>query len=109
VLVPEVEAPLNIGVFVYGVILTTMLWRSVARAESFDQFTTSWSKFFSCVGGVLFVISDSFLGFNHFYTPLPYSQVIVANYIAALAIRILRIHILILNTYNSLNLFVIQI
>jgi len=35
----------------------------------------TWTKLCSFVGGALFVISDSILGFDKFVSPIPYSQV----------------------------------
>lgn len=63
---------------VYMLLLVTMLWRAAARVRFFEELWT-WTKLCSFVGGALFVISDSILGFDKFVSPIPYSQVLVMS------------------------------
>ena len=84
-----------IGVPVYTTVLMTMVWRAMARVQIFqviphnsekfkdihfgilrlNQELWTWTKLCSCVGGVLFAISDAFIGFDRFHSAIPYRQV----------------------------------
>ncbi|CAL8078382.1 unnamed protein product [Orchesella dallaii] len=78
-----------IGVLIYSFLLTTMLWRAIARVEfSWTEF--SWSKLSSCIGAIFFAISDTILALNQFYTRIPYHQTLVmaTYYIAQLGIAL---------------------
>lgn len=88
-LVPALHWPLTIGVPVYTFLLMTMAWRAVARVQHFVGLWT-WTKLCSCVGGILFAVSDTVLGLNAFYCYIPYSQAIimVTYYAAQLAISL---------------------
>ncbi|ESO09013.1 hypothetical protein HELRODRAFT_185384 [Helobdella robusta] len=75
----------SIAIFlgVYVVLLSMMVWRAVSRVRFFDDLWT-WTKLCSCVGAVLFMISDFTIGIHAFYTPLYYShQIIMTTYYAA--------------------------
>ena len=68
---------------VYILLIGVMLWRAVSRVKFFDCFW-SWTKLCSCMGAILFTISDLTLGINAFYSPVPYShQIIMTSYYAA--------------------------
>lgn len=72
--------PLKIPVIVYGSVITTMLF------TAFQGFL-KWKKTGSCfvfIGALFFVMSDSFLAFNKFYTPIYQSDFfIMSTYIVA--------------------------
>ncbi|XP_008191792.1 radial spoke head 14 homolog [Tribolium castaneum] len=71
------------GVIIYTFILTTMMWRAIARVQFFEDLWT-WSKLCSCVGGILFVLSDLILGLDRFKFSVDYSQALVmSTYYAA--------------------------
>ncbi|RXG72631.1 Lysoplasmalogenase-like protein TMEM86A, partial [Armadillidium vulgare] len=83
ILMPYVNGALSVGVPLYAIVLMTMVWRAVARVQLFDELWT-WTKLCSCIGGILFAISDTCIGFNEFYAKIPYSQVIImTTYYAA--------------------------
>lgn len=83
ILVPNTDAPLRLGVFIYTVMLMTMVWRAVSRVRLFEELWT-WTKLCSCAGGILFAFSDACIGFNHFYSPIPHAQVVImTTYYAA--------------------------
>jgi len=47
----------------YALILTVMVWRGVSRLQFFDDLWT-WTKLCSCVGAILFAISDTILAYD---------------------------------------------
>lgn len=73
-LVPGTTGVVSLGLPVYTTILMTMVWRAVARVQFFQELWT-WTKMCSCLGGVLFAVSDSLIGFNAYYCTIPNSQV----------------------------------
>ncbi|XP_018014321.1 lysoplasmalogenase-like protein TMEM86A [Hyalella azteca] len=83
IIVPEAGGALSVGVCVYSFVLATMVWRSVARVQLFEELWT-WTKLCSCAGGILFAFSDTCIGIHHFHSPLPYSEVLImGTYYAA--------------------------
>ncbi|KAG6448483.1 hypothetical protein O3G_MSEX005518 [Manduca sexta] len=58
---------LKVLVPVYGMLLTTMAWRGVARGRA------------AAAGALLFLISDAILGYSLFGGPLQYRQVLVMS------------------------------
>lgn len=71
-LLPHLESGMVLPVSAYGLILFSMLWRSLARGGS-----AAW-------GGTLFTISDSVLAWNAFIQPLGFArQVTMTTYYAA--------------------------
>uniref|UniRef100_T1JLT3 lysoplasmalogenase n=1 Tax=Strigamia maritima TaxID=126957 RepID=T1JLT3_STRMM len=76
ILLPGLDGSLAIMVGIYQILLVTMAWRAIARVQLFEELWT-WTKLCSCAGGVLFMISDCLIGFDHFHSPIPYSQVII--------------------------------
>ncbi|XP_028035627.1 lysoplasmalogenase [Bombyx mandarina] len=58
---------LKVLVPVYGILLSTMAWRGLARGRA------------AAVGAVLFLISDAILGYSLFGGPVPYKQVLVMS------------------------------
>lgn len=82
-LMPGLHGVLVPGVTIYTFILTTMMWRAIARAQFFEDLWT-WSKLCSCMGAILFVISDLILGLDRFKFSIEYSQALVmSTYYAA--------------------------
>ncbi|KAJ3631448.1 hypothetical protein MTP99_012577 [Tenebrio molitor] len=82
-LMPGLHGVLVPGVTIYTFILTTMMWRAIARAQFFEDLWT-WSKLCSCIGAILFVISDLILGLDRFKFSIEYSQALVmSTYYAA--------------------------
>lgn len=80
---PQQALIYRICVPIYTILLITMAWRAAARVRFFEDLWT-WTKLCSCVGALLFVISDSLIGFHLFYSPIPYSQVLImSTYYAA--------------------------
>ncbi|RWS28802.1 lysoplasmalogenase-like protein TMEM86A [Leptotrombidium deliense] len=64
ILWPRLAGIMVFAVPYYAALLITMLWRSLARVQFNDVWT--WTQLCSCVGGILFVISDSLLALNMF-------------------------------------------
>uniref|UniRef100_A0A8D8XB54 lysoplasmalogenase n=2 Tax=Cacopsylla melanoneura TaxID=428564 RepID=A0A8D8XB54_9HEMI len=64
----------QVGVPIYTFLLTTMTWRTIARL---DIKQGCWLRYVTCIGGILWLVSDGLLGFHLFYTPLPYSQLFI--------------------------------
>ncbi|MCU6432190.1 lysoplasmalogenase [Undibacterium sp. Jales W-56] len=75
-------ADLRIPVVVYVACLLCMTSQAISRHLSLQ---TTASKLAMC-GGVIFMLSDTLLAYNQFYTPLPQaSLLILATYYAALS------------------------
>jgi len=74
------------GVPIYASLLLGMAWRANARVEN----TTNLPKLLGAVGAIFFLISDSFLSFNMFYSPIKHSDLVVIStyYIAQLGITL---------------------
>ncbi|KAG5885908.1 hypothetical protein JTB14_012155 [Gonioctena quinquepunctata] len=76
------------GVFIFGVpiyifVITTMLWRAIARVQFFEDLWT-WSKLGTCAGSMLFALSDVILAIDRFKYDIDYVQVLVmSTYYAA--------------------------
>ncbi|KAK3860183.1 hypothetical protein Pcinc_033755 [Petrolisthes cinctipes] len=89
VLVPGTSGVVALGLPVYTTILMTMVWRAVSRVQFFQELWT-WTKLCSCVGGVLFAVSDALIGFHAYYCTIPYSQalIMVTYYAAQLGISL---------------------
>ncbi|KAG7153653.1 Lysoplasmalogenase-like protein TMEM86A-like, partial [Homarus americanus] len=82
-LLPGTSGLVSFGMPVYVFLLMTMVWRAVARVQLFEELWT-WTKLCSCVGGILFAVSDAGIGFNAFYCLIPHSQaIIMVSYYAA--------------------------
>jgi alkenylglycerophosphocholine/alkenylglycerophosphoethanolamine hydrolase len=79
ILVPNIDdEAIKIGFPIYGLLLATMTWRALARSHqgSIEKLTA--------LGAVLFMISDTCIGVNLFYSKLEYAQVIImTTYYAA--------------------------
>nr|XP_036674154.1 lysoplasmalogenase-like protein TMEM86A [Drosophila suzukii] len=78
---------LIIGVPIYCYLITTMLWRSLARAVDSRNFLTV----FCAIGAILFVISDALIAVTMFVgVPLPFArlQIMITYYAAQFAIAL---------------------
>ncbi len=74
VLFPHLQT-MALPVFVYLLIILAMAWRAVAQINS-DR----WA-IFATIGALFFVLSDSILAFNKFYTAIPAADwVIMLSY-----------------------------
>ncbi|RWS06377.1 lysoplasmalogenase-like protein TMEM86A [Dinothrombium tinctorium] len=65
ILYPRLNGFYEVAVPYYITLLSVMLWRSLARVQFADDGWT-WTSLSSCVGGILFTISDTLLGLNTF-------------------------------------------
>jgi len=62
----------------YMLLITIMIWRAVTGLQvSVRSQAWEWTKLCSCVGSILFGISDLILGMNKFYLPIPSARAIV--------------------------------
>ncbi|XP_055616572.1 lysoplasmalogenase-like protein TMEM86A isoform X2 [Toxorhynchites rutilus septentrionalis] len=71
---------------IYGALLLTMCWRSLARINTFKNTTRV-----ACgIGSVLFVISDSIIAIDMFYVPVDYAQtlIMITYYLAQFGIAL---------------------
>lgn len=78
---------LAVGVPIYCVLITIMLWRALARAVN----TKSSLAIFCAVGAALFVISDALIAVTMFLrVPLPGArlQIMITYYVAQFAIAL---------------------
>ncbi|XP_064535672.1 lysoplasmalogenase TMEM86A isoform X1 [Drosophila montana] len=83
----HLDEVLIIGVPIYCVLITTMLWRSLARAVEIKSFLT----IFCAVGAVLFVISDALIAVTMFLSvqlPSPRLLIMITYYAAQFAIAL---------------------
>jgi len=69
---------LVIALGLYTALISTMVWRAIARVQFFDDLWT-WTKLCSCVGAVIFAISDGTIAINKFVFPVPFEHVIVMS------------------------------
>lgn len=82
---PGLHGILLPAVSIYVWIICSMGWRAVARIDILEN-EWSWKSLFSCIGAILFMISDFVIGINEFVTPVPYSRaLIMTSYYAAQA------------------------
>ena len=49
-----------IAIGVYVTLISTMVWRAIARVQLFDDLWT-WTKLCSCAGAVVFALSDGYV------------------------------------------------
>lgn len=64
--------------FLFFLLITIMIWRAVTGLQvSVRNQAWEWTKLCSCVGSILFGISDLILGMNKFYLPIPSARAIV--------------------------------
>ncbi|XP_017041738.1 lysoplasmalogenase-like protein TMEM86A [Drosophila ficusphila] len=78
---------LIIGVPIYCYLITTMLWRSLARAVDSRTFLS----IFCAIGAILFVISDALIAVTMFVgVPVPFArlQIMITYYAAQFAIAL---------------------
>ncbi|KAK0159875.1 hypothetical protein PV328_007345 [Microctonus aethiopoides] len=84
ILMPGLNGVLVIGVPIYTTLLGTMSWRAISRVVFFKGQPWTWTKLCSGIGSIFFVMSDTLLGFHHFYYPIPYATIsIMLTYYAA--------------------------
>uniref|UniRef100_A0A6P7GKQ3 lysoplasmalogenase n=1 Tax=Diabrotica virgifera virgifera TaxID=50390 RepID=A0A6P7GKQ3_DIAVI len=77
-LLPDLYGVFSFGVPIYIFIITTMLWRAIARVQFFEDLWT-WSKLCTCAGGILFALSDLLIGIDRFKFNIEYAQVLVMS------------------------------
>jgi uncharacterized membrane protein YhhN len=63
------------SVVLYSAVIGTMGWRAAARIGYGSE--TQSSQKMAFLGAILFIISDTTLAFNRFYTPVPYEKILV--------------------------------
>lgn len=81
VLWPGLSSGLRLPVAAYVICLLSMTAQSITR----HQILQTPASRTAAIGGLLFMLSDTLLAYNRFYTPLPYSAVfILGTYYPAL-------------------------
>lgn len=74
------EGVLMFGVPIYTALLLTMGWRANARVTNVNHLP----KLLGAIGAILFVISDSLIGVDAFYSPIKHAKIwIMITYYAA--------------------------
>lgn len=68
ILVSKGLGPLLIPVIVYGLVISVMLWRALARLGTEVPKRSAW---LAAAGALAFVFSDSVIGINRFVAPFP--------------------------------------
>lgn len=73
--------------FLYSPILLGRVWLTSSKLLR-NPF--NWTTTFGALGALSFMVSDSYLSLNRFYTPLPYHQevVMVTYYLAQAAVTL---------------------
>lgn len=69
---PSFDEVLRIGVPMYMTLLISMMWRANARASGIKNLP----RRLAAIGSISFVISDTVLAFDKFYTPIMYAKLI---------------------------------
>ncbi|MFZ6842917.1 lysoplasmalogenase [Undibacterium sp. RuTC16W] len=83
VLWPGLSTDLRVPVVIYVTCLLCMTAQAITRHLSIQTSASKWAM----AGGILFMLSDTLLAYNKFYTPLPQaSLLILATYYAALSL-----------------------
>jgi uncharacterized membrane protein YhhN len=67
------SGPLAPAIILYGITILTMLFFAISRKD----FTNVSSYQWVATGAMFFVVSDSILGINKFYEPLPYASILI--------------------------------
>lgn len=81
-LIRDLPSFLFYPVFLYGIVLLFMNWRSLARFSINDEIP--WRKIFAACGACLFLISDTFIALNKFVASVPGERtIIMVTYYAA--------------------------
>ncbi len=88
---PFISAALQLPVLVYMLCLLAMAGQAVSRAL---QFRTKASTM-AAIGGVAFLVSDTFIAFNKFYTPIPAAPLII------LGTYYLALYLIVVSTENE--------
>lgn len=74
----SLSPPLTACVVVYATLLSTMVWRALARVQLFEvEELWTWTKLCSSFGAILFMISDFLIGVHRFVQPVPYEQILI--------------------------------
>lgn len=74
-LIPNAEEDLRIPILVYGLAICSMAFMAINRF--FTSTISKKSSLIGLIGSIFFVISDSILAFNKFYSPIPMAKVYV--------------------------------
>lgn len=72
------QGPLVVALGAYVGLISVMVWRAIARVQFFDDLWT-WTKLCSCVGAVVFALSDSTIAINKFRFSVPFSHAIIMS------------------------------
>lgn len=87
---------LTIGLPVYALLLTSMVWRSVVQAHTTPNFLNILCAF----GSFMFAISDGFIAIDKFYLPIPHARVGSGlDYRAFIKFSLLSLQYYIMSTY----------
>jgi len=86
-LLPNMPWPMCVYTVAYMTLISTMVWRALARVEWTDEWTWTkwtWTELCSSCGAILFMISDLLIGVHKFVSPLPYEkELVMGTYYAA--------------------------
>uniref|UniRef100_T1I556 lysoplasmalogenase n=1 Tax=Rhodnius prolixus TaxID=13249 RepID=T1I556_RHOPR len=89
ILMPGLTGPLIYAVPIYGFILATMTWRSLAAMNTY-KIESWWLSRITGIGGLLWMTSDAVLAYNKFVDEVPYQDalIMVSYYLGQLGITL---------------------
>lgn len=76
---PGLKGKLVIAVLVYGIVITSMLWRSIVCVQNQieENGLCRWTRISACFGAVMFYISDNLIALNKFCFPIPWERALI--------------------------------
>ena len=76
---PGLKGTLVIAVFVYGCIITGMMWRAITCVQNQieENGLCRWTRMSACIGAALFYLSDNIIAINKFCFPVPGSRALI--------------------------------
>lgn len=76
---PGLKGILVTAVFIYGLVITTMLWRAISCVQNQikDNGLCRWTRTSACFGATMFYISDNLIALNKFCFPIPWSRALI--------------------------------
>ncbi|XP_043915150.1 lysoplasmalogenase [Protopterus annectens] len=73
---PYLQEPFLYTVGIYTALICIMGWRALARVK-LSSYGWSWTRAYSAIGAITFMVSDCTLAVDRFCMPLPYARAIV--------------------------------
>ena len=79
VLYPGLKGIYVPAVFLYGVVISAMMWRTVSCVQNQieENGLCRWTRMSACLGAALFYISDNIIALNKFWVPIPGARALI--------------------------------